>query len=102
MRVTPLHAALFGRQVETATLLVERGADVTIKRGGKGWQRSGWTALHYVAGFGFVDLVEPLLTRGADHEARDDEGRTPLDVAVEARQAEMVEVLRLHATQGNQ
>ncbi|HEV8484597.1 MAG TPA: sigma-70 family RNA polymerase sigma factor [Blastocatellia bacterium] len=102
MRVTPLHAALFGRQVETATLLVERGADVTIKRGGKGWRRSGWTALHYVAGFGFVDLVEPLLTRGADHEARDDEGRTPLDVAVEARQAEMVEVLRLHATQGNQ
>ena len=32
--VTPLHAALFGRQVEAALLLVERGADVTLARGG--------------------------------------------------------------------
>jgi ankyrin repeat protein len=82
-------------------LLIERGADVTIKRGGKGWPRSGWTALHYAAGFGFVDLVEPLLSRGADLEARDDEGRTPLEVAVEAGQAELVEMLHLRATPGN-
>ncbi len=56
--------------------------------------------LHYVAGFGFVDLVEPLLNRGADLDARDDEGRTPVEVAVEAGQAEMVEMLRLRATPG--
>ena len=35
---------------------------------------------------------------GADLEARDDEGRTPLDVAVEAGQAKIVEMLRLRAT----
>ena len=98
MRVTPLHAALFGRKVETARLLIERGADVTIKRGGKGWPRSGWTALHYAAGFGFAELVQPLLSRGADPGARDDEGQTPLDVAVEAGQAKIVEMLGLRAT----
>ena len=102
MKVTPLHAALFGRRLETAKLLLERGADVTMKRGGQGWERSGWTALHYVAGFGFADLLEPLLERGADLKAKDDEGRTPLEVAVEAGQAEMAEMLRLRATQGNQ
>jgi RNA polymerase sigma factor (sigma-70 family) len=102
MKVTPLHAALFGRRIETAMLLIERGADVTIKRGGKGWPRSGWTALHYAAGFGFIDLVEPLLNRGADPGARDDEGQTPLEVAVEAGRSIMVERLRLRATTGNQ
>ena len=102
IKVTPLHAALFGRQVETARLLIEHGADVTIKRGGKGWPRSGWTALHYVAGFGFVDLLEPLLSRGADLEARDDEGQTPLEVAGEAGQAKIVEMLRLRATRIDQ
>ena len=99
MKVTPLHAALFGRQVETAKLLIERGADVTIKRGGKGWPRSGWTALHYVAGFGFVDLVEPLLSRGADPGARDEEGQTPMEVAVEAGQAKIAEMPGLRAAQ---
>jgi RNA polymerase sigma factor (sigma-70 family) len=102
MRVTPLHATLFGRQIETARLLVEHGADVRIRRGGKGWPRCGWTALHYVAGFGFVDLVEPLLSRGAEIDARDDEGKTPLEVAVEAGQAEIAEMLHLRATADNQ
>jgi len=102
MRVTPLHAALFGCKVETAMLLIERGADVTIKRGGKGWPRSGWTALHYAAGSGFTELVEPLLSRGADPGAVDDEGQTPLEVAVEAGQAKIVEMLGLRATAADQ
>jgi ankyrin repeat protein len=101
MKVTPLHAALFGRRIETAKLLIERGADVTIRRGGSGWPRSGWTALHYAAGFGFVDLVEPLLNAGADPEALDDEGRTPMEIADEAGQAEIVEMLHLRSTSGN-
>ena len=100
MKVTPLHAALFGRRIETAKLLIERGADVTMKRGGQGWERSGWTALHYVAGFGFIDLVEPLLERGADLNAQDDEGQTPLEVAIAAGQAEAAGMLRLRATRG--
>jgi len=92
--VTPLHAALFGRQVEAALLLVEHGADVTLARGGSGLKRAGWTALHYAAGMGFRTLVQPLLDRGADPSRRDEEGKTPLDVAIDSHNHDIVEVLR--------
>jgi hypothetical protein len=37
------------------------------------------TALHYAAKAGFVKTIEVLLDHGADPEARDDNGLTPLD-----------------------
>jgi RNA polymerase sigma factor (sigma-70 family) len=92
--VTPLHAALFGRQIEAALLLVERGADVTIARGGSGLKRAGWTPLHYAAGMGFRALVQPLLDGGADPSHADEEGKTPLDVAIDANHHDIVDVLR--------
>jgi RNA polymerase sigma factor (sigma-70 family) len=94
LAVTPLHAALFGRQVDAALLLIERGADVTPARGGAGMKRAGWTPLHYAAGMGFTALVQPLLDRGADPSRRDEEGKTPLDVAVDANQPDIVNMLR--------
>ena len=92
--VTPLHAALFGRQAGAAQLLVERGADVTLARGGAGLKRAGWTPLHYAAGMGFGALVQPLLDRGADPHRRDDEGRTAMDVAIDANHHDIADVLR--------
>jgi RNA polymerase sigma factor (sigma-70 family) len=94
LQLTPLHAALFGKRVETARLLIERGSNVNIGRGGAGWPRAGWTALHYVAGFGLIELIEILLAHEADLNARDEEGRTPLDVAVAEGQDEVVEILK--------
>jgi RNA polymerase sigma factor (sigma-70 family) len=94
LAVTPLHAALFGRQVDAALLLIERGADVTRARGGSGWKRAGWTPLHYAAGMGFNTLVQPLLDRGADPLRRDEEGKTPIEVAVDANHNDIVDVLR--------
>jgi RNA polymerase sigma factor (sigma-70 family) len=92
--VTPLHAALFGRQAEAAQLLVERGADVTLARGGTGLKRAGWTPLHYAAGMGFGALVQPLLDRGADPHRLDDEGKTPIDAAIDANHHDIADVLR--------
>jgi RNA polymerase sigma factor (sigma-70 family) len=94
LAVTPLHAALFGRQLDAARLLIDRGANVTLARGGTGWKRAGWTALHYVAGMGFSTLVEPLLERGADPSHRDEEGKTALDVAIDAQHHDIADVLR--------
>ncbi|HKC88831.1 MAG TPA: ankyrin repeat domain-containing protein, partial [Blastocatellia bacterium] len=99
LQVTPLHAALFGRRIETARLLIEGGADVNIQRGGKGWPRAGWTALHYASGFGLIELIEPLLARGADLNTLDGEGRTPLGVAIEEKQDQVAERLRQKGAQ---
>jgi RNA polymerase sigma factor (sigma-70 family) len=90
---TPLIAALFGRRVEAARILIEHGADVTTRRGGKGWPRAGWSPLHYAAAYGFVDLMALLLERGASAQALDDAGATPLDVAREAGQEEAAALL---------
>jgi ankyrin repeat protein len=92
--VTPLHAALFGRQANAALLLIDRGADVNAARAGKGWPRAGWTALHYAAALGFERLVHPILDRGADPLKQDEEGRTPLQVAVGAHQITIATMLR--------
>ena len=92
--VTPLHAALFGRQVEAARLLIERGADVTPARGGSGWKRAGWTALHYAAGMGVSTLVDLLLDRGADPSRPDEEGKTPIDVAIESNHSDIADLIR--------
>ena len=100
MNVTPLHAALFGRRLEAAKALVEAGADVTPRRGGSGWLRAGWTALHYCAGYGFAELVEPLIDRGADIKAPDDEGKTPLEVAIESAQQEVADLLLNRGARG--
>jgi RNA polymerase sigma factor (sigma-70 family) len=94
VQVTPLHAALFGKQVETARTLIERGADVNIKRGGAGWPRAGWTALHYAAGFGFTEVIPLLLANGADKELVDEQQHTPLTVAIEEGQEEAAKLLR--------
>jgi len=94
LEVTPLHAALFGRRAETARWLIDHGADVRARRGGRGRPRAGWTPLHYAAAYGLVGLIVPLLARGADPGATDDEGRTPLAVAVQDNQNEAAAVLR--------
>jgi RNA polymerase sigma factor (sigma-70 family) len=92
LQVTPLHAALFGRQIDAAMVLIARGADVNLARGGGG-RRAGWTALHYAAGMGMTSLIQPLLDRGANPSCRDADGQTPLDVAAEASRAALAKTL---------
>ncbi len=91
--VTPLHAALFGKRIATARVLIENGANVNIARGGATWPRSGWTALHYAAGFGLNELVLLMLSHGADINILDEQLKTPLDIAREEEQHDIVELL---------
>ncbi|MFY9556780.1 MAG: sigma-70 family RNA polymerase sigma factor [Blastocatellia bacterium] len=95
MRVTPLHASLFGRRIEAARMLIAAGADVTATRG-SGGPRGRWTPLHYSASLGFREIAEMILERGADLNALDHEGRTPLKIARESGQDDTAKLLLLN------
>lgn len=71
---TPLNtAALFG-QLDTAQLLLDKGADVSRANA------DGNTALHIAAFFAHADVVELLLGRDASATVKNRRGETPLDV----------------------
>lgn len=61
---TPLHAAAEGGALESAKLLIERGADVNIRGTWGGEEKN--TPLHYAACTGHVSMVRLLLEKGAD------------------------------------
>ena len=56
--------------------------------------RAGWTALHYAAAAGYSGVIARLLARGADRAARDDAGRSPLEVALESGRAEAASLIQ--------
>ena len=56
--------------------LLDAGADVKPQN-----KRNGASALHYAASVGHTEIVKLLLKAGADVNAKDFQGRTPLDVA---------------------
>jgi uncharacterized protein len=62
--------------VDAVTLLLDAGADVN------GADNRGQTALHGAAFWGFNDLVRVLVARGAAIDAKDRQGRTPIDSAM--------------------
>ena len=61
----------------------------------RGVAESGWTALHYAAGYGRVRTVKHLLeSHNVDIHAKDNDGRTALDLAEEYGMPECAAVLR--------
>jgi ankyrin repeat protein len=62
---------------ETIELLVKAGADVNAVE-----NRRGQTALHGAALWGWNDVVKTLVAHGANLQAKDKKGMTPLDSAL--------------------
>jgi ankyrin repeat protein len=62
--------------IEAIQLLLDQGLDIDAQA------RDGKTALHGAAMQGFDDVIRFLASRGATLDIRDDEGHTPLDVAL--------------------
>ena len=73
-----LLVAVSGRDAAIAAHLIEQGADVEAVG-----ERQRARALHLAAELADIDLIEVLLTHGADVDARDADGRTPLIIASE-------------------
>ena len=69
---------------EFVRALLRHGARATDRRSGEPGETAGVgalnaTALHFAAKAGFVETIKVLLEHGADPQARDSRGRTPLD-----------------------
>lgn len=119
---TPLHLAAFFGKVDTARLLLNKGAEVNARSGNQmnnlplhaaaagrhgevikllidhgasvnARQHGGWTALHAVAQNGDVEVAKMLLAGGADVAARADNHQSPLDLALTKAQQAMVDYL---------
>ena len=72
--------------------LLHSGADVNARNG-----VTSATALHMAARRGFIGIAQALLDAGADLEARDRKGDTPLGRARNCRKAEVAELLAQRA-----
>jgi N-acyl-D-amino-acid deacylase len=73
-RESPLLSLAALGDAQTTKLLLDHGARIDTDRGGT-------TALHLATRYGFLDVVDVLLSRGAAANARDEGGRTPLHLA---------------------
>ncbi len=86
--LTPLHRA---ETKEITELLIANGAYVIVKKGD-----NGWTPLHTAARTGRKEVVELLIAKGTDFNAKNDDGHTPLDLAIEEDETETANLLRKH------
>jgi len=84
---TPLHAAVAAGHADLATLLLDAGADPNTPDG------DGYAPLHLAAATGNADAVRLLLQEGANPNAAV-EGKTPLALARERGNVEVVETLQ--------
>ena len=54
------------------------------------------TPLHLATNFGRNEIAKLLITKSADVNAMDDDGKTPLDWAIEINRTETADLLRKH------
>lgn len=88
-RGTALHWAAIGGYEAMAKILLEEGADTSLR------DNTGKTALIWAADFGHEAVCRVLLEKGADIDARDEYGFTALDRATSGGSKEIANLLKL-------
>ena len=73
--ITPLMNAAMNGNVQAVKLLIEKGADPSLK------DNFGWNSLHFAAAGGDTDIISLIHTQMPDTESLNGEGATPLLVA---------------------
>jgi ankyrin repeat protein len=81
---TPLMLAAYRSNKDAVDKLLGQGVQVN---------RNGWSALHYAASAGNVDIVNALLARSADINASSPNRTTPLMMAARADHADVCRLL---------
>jgi ankyrin repeat protein len=87
MKVRAIHAGAAAGSVPIVKALLDAGAEVDAA------QEKGFTPLHEAALTGKLELARLLLDRGASVELAAEDGRTALDIARDAKQDALVELL---------
>src|SRR6266853_591836 len=92
-RITPLVKAVLGDQVEMASFLISKGADVNHVDG------NGMTPLLYAASidFGSPAMIDMLLKAGARTDMKTKEGKTALDLARQYKHTHLIASLGARA-----
>jgi ankyrin repeat protein len=88
-KFSALHAASYSDHQEVAAVLLAYRADVNASA-------DGWTPLHQAAESGSPELVELLLSNGADTKVKSKGGLTPLTLAKSNFDKGVVEVFVRH------
>jgi len=68
-RLTPLHSAVTGRNLECVKHLLAAGAECNVRQAG------GFTPLHSAAEHHDTDIYSALIAAGADPSTVDEDGR---------------------------
>ena len=92
--VTPLHSAIARGGPGIVRVLLDAGADVSLRNG------VGRTPIFEAAFNGDVEAARMLLDAGADPNPTADNGETPLSVALDRRHELVADLLRARGAQG--
>ena len=86
----PILAAAYNGNIEAVKQHLAAGTDVNVKGG-----FADGTPLHYAAANGHKEIAELLIEKGADLNAKDEDGGTPLDVAISFNRTEIADLIRV-------
>jgi ankyrin repeat protein len=85
---TPFEIALWAGHTQIGAYLIEKGADINRANPNR-----GFTPLHLAAVLNDVALVQLLVDKGANLQAKDKDGKTPLDIAKEKGNLNVVKII---------
>ena len=85
---TALHAAMFQKNMEIITLLLQHKADINIQG-----LSNHFTPLHDAVWVNNLPAAEILLKAGADRSIKNNKGQTPLEKAKIEGRSEMIQLL---------
>ena len=88
LKAAPIQSAAAARHAKIVELLLKHKADPNIR------EQGGYTPLHAAAQNGDKAMIRALLYGGADLALQSDDGKIPLDLALEAGHAEAAKLLQ--------